>query len=73
LSSAQRRAAKGRSEPRECSGITGFSLSARERADLRAFFDSLTDEPLLADERFANPWSAAELANATANPRAAGP
>ncbi len=42
-----------------------FGLRVQESADLRAFFDSLTDAPLLVDRRFANPWSAAEIANAT--------
>jgi cytochrome c peroxidase len=45
--------------------VTGFTLSAEERVELLAFFDSLTDEALLVDPRFASPWSAAEIANAT--------
>jgi cytochrome c peroxidase len=45
--------------------VTGFKLSEREREALRAFFDSLTDEELLTDPRFANPWSAAEMADGT--------
>jgi cytochrome c peroxidase len=36
--------------------VTGFELSASERAHLLAFFESLTDETFLADPRFANPW-----------------
>jgi cytochrome c peroxidase len=40
--------------------ITGFTLSAQERSDLLAFFDSLTDEALLTDPRFASPWSSME-------------
>jgi cytochrome c peroxidase len=46
--------------------ITGFALSATERRDLLAFFDSLTDHALVSDGRFANPWSAAEIARFTA-------
>ncbi|MET0284539.1 MAG: MbnH family di-heme enzyme [Polyangiales bacterium] len=43
--------------------ITGFELGAEERANLLAFLASLTDEALLADPRFANPWSATQVAN----------
>jgi hypothetical protein len=35
----------------------GFPLSAEQRDDLIAFLRSLTDEPLLHDRRFSNPWS----------------
>jgi cytochrome c peroxidase len=45
--------------------VTGFTLSAQERADLLAFFASLTDEAMRTDPRFSNPWSATEIANAT--------
>jgi len=36
--------------------ITSFELGDRERADLLAFFDSLTDEAVLTDPRFEDPW-----------------
>jgi cytochrome c peroxidase len=36
--------------------IGGFELSARDRLDLIAFLQSLTDEAVLHDPRFANPW-----------------
>jgi cytochrome c peroxidase len=36
--------------------ISGFSLSPRDRADLVEFLKSLTDEAVLHDPRFANPW-----------------
>jgi len=36
--------------------ITGFQLSSQDRRDLLAFLKSLTDEPLLHDRRFSNPW-----------------
>jgi cytochrome c peroxidase len=32
-------------------------LTAGQRADLIAFLESLTDEALLRDSRFANPWT----------------
>ena len=37
--------------------IRGFTLSAEQRDDLIAFLRSLTDEPLLHDRRFSNPWT----------------
>jgi cytochrome c peroxidase len=36
--------------------MVGFSLSAAERADLLAFFESLTDADFLRDSRFADPF-----------------
>ena len=40
--------------------IGGFKLSAQDRADLTAFLDSLTDEEVIHDQRFANPWKIAK-------------
>jgi len=37
--------------------VRGFTLSADQRADFLAFLNSLTDEELLHDPRFANPWT----------------
>jgi cytochrome c peroxidase len=36
--------------------IGGFRLSSQDRADLVAFLHSLTDNAVLHDPRFANPW-----------------
>ena len=36
--------------------IRGFTLTPEQRADLIAFLQSLTDEALLRDPRFADPW-----------------
>ncbi|MCM3878660.1 MAG: hypothetical protein ND807_00995 [Vicinamibacterales bacterium] len=36
--------------------VRGFPLTPAQRADLVAFLESLTDEVLLRDPRFANPW-----------------
>ena len=36
--------------------IAGFTLSAQDRIDLIEFLKSLTDQPVLHDRRFANPW-----------------
>lgn len=37
--------------------LTGFTLTEGERADLLAFLAALTDESLLTDERWADPWT----------------
>ena len=36
--------------------IAGFTLSAQDRVDLIEFLKSLTDEAVLHDRRFGNPW-----------------
>ena len=36
--------------------IRGFKLSSQERADLIAFLESLTDQGVVHDQRFGNPW-----------------
>jgi cytochrome c peroxidase len=46
----------GHDNPNKSETIRGFSLSAEQRADLIAFLQSLTDEELLHDPRFSNPW-----------------
>jgi cytochrome c peroxidase len=35
----------------------GFTLTEDERADVLAFLESLTDEALLTDPRFADPFA----------------
>jgi cytochrome c peroxidase len=49
-------AGDGRLSPFKSEFVSGFELSAEERADLIAFLKSLTDDTLLADERFADPF-----------------
>ncbi len=46
----------GADSPLKSALITGFELSARDRADLIAFLQSLTDETLLANPAYADPW-----------------
>jgi cytochrome c peroxidase len=46
----------GSDNPNKSEFINGFTLSASERAELMAFFNSLTDSTFLTDPRFANPW-----------------
>ena len=43
--------------PAKSRSIRGFMLTADQRADFLAFLNSLTDEALLHDPRFADPWS----------------
>jgi cytochrome c peroxidase len=51
-------AAGGRSHdnPNKDQRIGGFQLSPRDRSDLIAFLQSLTDEAVLHDPRFGSPW-----------------
>ena len=49
----------GRDNPNKSPAIRGFTLTDGQRADLVAFLRSLTDEDLLRDPRFANPWAGA--------------
>ncbi len=46
----------GHDNPNKSETIRGFSLTAEQRADLIAFLQSLTDEELLHDPGFSNPW-----------------
>jgi cytochrome c peroxidase len=43
--------------PGQSSLVRGFPLSDRDRADLVAFLESLTDEDVTKDPRFADPWA----------------
>lgn len=49
-------AGDGSKNPYKSELINGFELSAAERADVIAFLESLTDEELLKDPRFSDPW-----------------
>jgi len=46
----------GRDNPNKTPAIRGFTLTPEQRSDLLAFLHSLTDEALLKDPRFADPW-----------------
>jgi cytochrome c peroxidase len=48
----------GHDNPNKSDAVHGFTLTAGQKSDLLAFLDALTDEPLLHDPRFADPWSA---------------
>jgi len=46
----------GRDNPNKAEAVRGFMLPPEQRSDLVAFLRSLTDEALLRDPRFADPW-----------------
>ncbi len=48
----------GRDNPNKSPSLRGFVLTADQRADLVAFLETLTDQALLTDPRFADPWPA---------------
>jgi cytochrome c peroxidase len=49
-------AGDGSHNPNKDPSLRGFHLSSQERADLIAFLESLTDQEVIHDPRFANPW-----------------
>ena len=50
-------AGDGSKNPYKSELIAGFELSPAEREDVKAFLLSLTDEELLKDERYSDPWA----------------
>jgi cytochrome c peroxidase len=46
----------GSKNPYKSELIAGFTLSPEERADVKAFLESLTDVELTVDPRWSNPW-----------------
>ena len=46
----------GHDNPNKSPTIRGFALTREQRDDLIAFLQSLTDDELLRDRRFSNPW-----------------
>ncbi len=49
-------AGDGRRNPHKSIFVNGFDTDANQLEDLRAFLESLTDERLLTDPRFSDPW-----------------
>lgn len=49
-------AGNGSLNPFKSELILGFQITPEEKADVIAFLESLTDEALLTDERWTNPW-----------------
>ena len=49
----------GHDNPNKSDAIRGFTLTPDQKSDLLAFLDTLTDQALLHDPRFANPRTAA--------------
>ena len=52
-------AGDGSHNPNKDPLIRGFKLTAQDRSDLIAFLDSLTDEEIIHDPKFGNPWKSA--------------
>ncbi len=50
-------AGAGSQNPYKSELINGFTLTEQERADVIAFLESLTDDELLVDPRYADPWA----------------
>lgn len=50
----------GSENPYKSGFVAGFTLTAEQKADVIAFLESLTDDELLADPRYADPFAAAE-------------
>jgi cytochrome c peroxidase len=48
----------GHDNPNKSRTVRGFTLTPGQRADFIAFLNALTDEELLRDPRFSNPWTA---------------
>ena len=48
----------GHDNPNKSPTVRGFQLSTEQRDDVIAFLRALTDEALIRDPRFANPWPA---------------
>jgi cytochrome c peroxidase len=63
----------GADSPLKSALVTGFRITAGDRADLVAFLESLTDRAFLADPRFSDPWPAHPLARLRATPEAQRP
>jgi cytochrome c peroxidase len=56
LIASGRYAGDGSKNPNKAEMVGGFTLTAQQRTDLKAFLESLTDEEFLHDPRFSNPW-----------------
>jgi cytochrome c peroxidase len=49
-------AGDGSKNPNKSQFVPGFPLSPQQRADLKAFLESLTDQEFLNNPQFSNPW-----------------
>ena len=58
LITAEPHAGDGAKNPNKSPMVSGFTLTAQQRADLKAFLESLTDEAFLHDPALGNPWPA---------------
>jgi cytochrome c peroxidase len=53
-------AGAGRGNPGKDKLVQGFPITRQNRIDLAAFLASLTDESVIHDPRYADPWPAAK-------------
>jgi cytochrome c peroxidase len=51
----------GRDNPNKDIRVRGFTMSAQDRDDVIAFLKSLTDEEVLRDPRFSNPFQSSRI------------
>ncbi|MEM8853034.1 MAG: MbnH family di-heme enzyme [Pseudomonadota bacterium] len=58
----------GAHNPHKSALVVGFELTDEERADLKAFLESLTDETFLTNPRFADPWPSGHPARVDRRP-----
>jgi cytochrome c peroxidase len=65
-------AGDGSKNPNKSGFVSGFPLTAQQRADLKAFLESLTDEEFLTNPGFSNLWIAEGPANGSADAPAQG-
>lgn len=49
-------AGDGSKNPNKSTFVSGFTLTSQQRADLKAFLESLTDEDFLTNPKLSNPW-----------------
>jgi cytochrome c peroxidase len=54
-------AGDGSKNPNKSPFVSGFTLTAQQRADLKAFLESLTDEDFLHNPKFSDPWPGKSL------------
>jgi cytochrome c peroxidase len=61
-------AGAGAENPNKSEFIKAFDLSRQEKADLMAFLQSLTDETVLHNAQFSDPWAPSQLITRRASP-----
>lgn len=62
-------AGDGSRSPLKSGFVQGFNLTDEVRRQLHAFLDALTDESLMSDQRYANPWPQGSTSNPSTEQR----